>query len=481
MANQNGELPPPPYSLHDPTLTSSTSRYPVEDASGEQESNLHVSAAAYFEMRPPPSQRSSSTLPCHIAVLPGTTAEDLPLPEPKRILLERDVESHDWMTFVNHLVPYSSLELTGKRPDQKHAKPIQELFAADASEPLRQKRVFSVVSEWNKGFFLPRGINIVVRVAVTPGSYPQTTRNIQEPTTQQSTRLSRNSIPSNSLNGLDTVDLQRRDMSKGEKPRNTDTRLGLALYAAVAKQDARTVRLLLENGADPNAKPSWETPAIVVAVKRDNMAILDLLLEYTPDLDAYKSGEGTALYTAVSKGKTEMVKRLLRHGADPNMRPTGSEPTLYKAVSKEYDDIVQMLLQKGVKIDDTPPGGNTTLHKAVAKGNVGTVRALLDAGAKVDIAPHGGNTAFFEAATKGKIEIAELLLKNGAQVDTRPFGGNTALWNIIQKKNEPLVRLLLDHGADINAKAWGGETVLERAVKKGATDMVELLLQYKHT
>lgn len=386
--------PPPPYALHDPTP-----RLPVSvsnpSPSATANSALYISAAPYFEMRPSTRPKPSNTLPCQIACLADATVDDLPMPEPKQILADRDVDPHDWLTFVNHLIPYkttnSSTSTKGKAVDQKRERggAQSEMAALEPclSEPERQQRVKAVVEGWNQNFFLPRGLEIVVRVEATPRS-PSAAR-LQASRPPPST-----SLPPGGRSPVES--LQRASASrKTEGQRNYNKELGLALYHAVEKQDSQTSDVLLQAGADPSAKPNYEAPDIVVAVQKGNLQILKMLLEYGPDTNAYALGGGTALYNAVSKGKTDMVKILLRHGADPNKRPTGSVPALYKAVSKQFNDIFHLLLQHDVNIDDAPPGGTTAMYKAAAKGQQDLVRRLLAAGAKPDARPTGATQPCF--------------------------------------------------------------------------------------
>ncbi|KAL8688182.1 MAG: hypothetical protein Q9218_005846 [Villophora microphyllina] len=514
------ELPPPPYSLHDPSNNSSAASIAGQSCADAHNAAVHISGAAYFAMRPPPDcPRPASTRPCHIAVLPDTVAADLPMPEPIRLLIARDVYEHDWLSFVNHLVPYTadgpyrasaaekSVQLSASEP----AKVDGDALNTNLIESDRQRIVGATVHEWNKGFFLPRGVEIVVRMELTPSQHvPAAGATANRRTSNTGRSRDTQSIQRAST----TTDRSQQGASQKSKGKaNKDAELGMALYRAVEKQEVRTAQILLEAGADPDTKPSWATPAIVEAVKKGNTQLLEMLLAYGAKVDVSGPGDGTALYTAVSKQKTDMVELLLKHGANPNERPSGGEPAIYRAVTKQYDEIVDLLLQTDVKVDDTPPGGTTAMYQAAKKdnaslvkrllaagakvdarpmgsntamyeaaktGNINLVKQLLDSGAEADARPMGSNTAMFEAAKKGNYEVCQLLLQHGAQVDARTTGGNTALWNIISKNDEKLVRLLLDHGADIGAKTWGGETVLERAVNKGKHDMVELLLKYKH-
>lgn len=165
---------PPPYSIHDPTP-----RLPISTAhsrpSAPVQGSLHVSGAAYFEMRSPARPKPIGTLPIPIAVLLYATTAGLPMPEPKHILIGRDVESHDWSTFVNHLIPHESLQPSAgvkemaadeKGRAGKPHRPMDILPVPTESE--RQHTVKAVVQGWNRAFFLPRGIEIVVQVEASP-------------------------------------------------------------------------------------------------------------------------------------------------------------------------------------------------------------------------------------------------------------------------------------------------------------------------
>ncbi|KAL8832147.1 MAG: hypothetical protein Q9170_005006 [Blastenia crenularia] len=432
-------------------------------------------------MRPPTRRTPVNILPCHIAILPNCAADDLPMPEPKQILIDRDVDLHDWMTFVNHLIPYQTTNPSGNDPaktiDKKgragHTPSINS-FSPPFPELKRQKAVRAVVEEWNQGFFRPRGFEVVVQVDVTPRLHRPTPADVSGPS-NTSHRPQRNAHNLSPQTVRPVAILPQR---KSKAKRKNDKELGIALYHAVRKRDESMCEVLLEAGADPNAKPLCENPSIVEAVKQGELKILEMLLEHGPDLNASATGGGTALYYAVSKNKSDMVKLLLKHGADVNKRPTGEDAPLYKAVNKQYDEIAELLLQTKLKIDDAPPGGVTPMYVTAKKGNVALVERLLAAGAKPDARPAGNDTAFFEAAKKGHYEICRILLKYGADVDARTTGNNTALWNLVGKGDENLVRLLLENGANINARTCGGDSVLEKAVKKGRKDIVELLLQY---
>ena len=477
---------PPPYSIHDPRNGGppAAPRPAVPNPHGFADIGTgaaHIAGASYFETRPLVLPTPSRALPLHIAVLPETTSQDLPLPQPSWILMERDVHAHDWMTFVNHMIPYDAPatghSLASQRYEKagssgsKTLKPAPS--AAGMTEPERIARINAITSVWNRGFFLPRGLEIFVSVEATSSSSSSSNHHIS------STVCRRPSQPSSPNPTSPSARSCHPSSSKSGKDK-ADSRLGNALYQAVSKQDVPTVQLLIESGADPNSRPYYETPTLVKAIDKGNLEIVRKLLAHGAEVDANATGHETALYTAVSKGKADLVQLLLHHDADPNKRPSGQNPALCVAVSKGYSDITNLLLNDPkTKIDEAAPSRHTAMYQASEKGNIELTKRLLEAGAKPDAHPLGIETAMRAAARRGDNDMVKLLLEHGARVDAAPTGQNTALYNVVTKKDPAMVKMLLEHGADIHAKTWGGETVLERVVSKGKTEMVQLLLKYK--
>ena len=91
-----------------------------------------------------------------------------------------------------------------------------------------------------------------------------------------------------------------------------------ALHCAAVNGHVETVRVLLEQGADPNAigyeANKGLTPPVVLAAWEGGLEALQALLEGGADPNIAASSE-SALYTAAEHGNTEAVGVLLRFGA----------------------------------------------------------------------------------------------------------------------------------------------------------------------
>ncbi|MEM1450377.1 MAG: ankyrin repeat domain-containing protein [Planctomycetota bacterium] len=161
-----------------------------------------------------------------------------------------------------------------------------------------------------------------------------------------------------------------------------------ALHAAIASSDGEEdiVRLLLERGADPDLRTvDGESPLMAAASKPSLRALLEA---------AGASSEGVlvpqvAMY--IEADMPERVCELLADGADPNGR-SGETSLLCRAAAEGHAEIVRALLEAGA--DPSAPDSvrrpelaTTPLHAAAGSGHLACVEALLAAGADVHAGP----------------------------------------------------------------------------------------------
>jgi Ankyrin repeats (3 copies) len=92
-------------------------------------------------------------------------------------------------------------------------------------------------------------------------------------------------------------------------------RMNAAVYG-----HAGFVKLLLEKGANPNAREEkGRTPLILAALYGDNPAVIRTLVEGGADIRATDARHRTALALATERGHGETAALLRERGADPGM------------------------------------------------------------------------------------------------------------------------------------------------------------------
>ena len=159
------------------------------------------------------------------------------------------------------------------------------------------------------------------------------------------------------------------------------------LQAAVDAPDFReehlkTIRSLLERGADVNARNTAGRSALLFAVDRGRADAAALLLEQGADVNAVDRNGAFPLLAAACSGNVELVTVLADRGADlRTARPDGWTP-LMCAVQGSHLAAVRKLLERGAPVNARTHEGATALTRAAAAGNPDAVKVLLDHGAE---------------------------------------------------------------------------------------------------
>lgn len=136
-----------------------------------------------------------------------------------------------------------------------------------------------------------------------------------------------------------------------EDPKSEDSKVqcASALQAVAAIGNEPMVRLLLDHGADVNAKGGIYSGAIHAAAYKDQETVVRLLLDYGADINAL-GPVGTALMFAAASGSEAMVRLLLDHGADVNVNDQEGT-ALEIAAWKGHEALVRILLDHGANVN----------------------------------------------------------------------------------------------------------------------------------
>ena len=233
------------------------------------------------------------------------------------------------------------------------------------------------------------------------------------------------------------------------------------------------MRILIDKGADVNAKDKNGTTALILAADKSNSEIVSFLIDKGADVNA-KGGNGTALMLAVNKSNAEFVGFLIDKGADVNAKDKNGT-ALILATDKGSAEIVSFLIDKGADVNTKDSLGYTALMKAAGRGHTSIMRILLDKGADVNTRTNDGYAALTHAAGSGHTDIVRTLIDKGADVNSKSSIGYTALMSAATSGHVAVVKVLLNKGADVNAKTSVGDTALIRASKYGHLDVANIL------
>ena len=248
-----------------------------------------------------------------------------------------------------------------------------------------------------------------------------------------------------------------------------------ALHHAAAFGDVETMALLLDNGADANARNDRSSTPLHWAIGEEPK--VRLLLERGADINAKQADGRTPLYQATFAGNhNNIVRLLLEKGADANLSTSTLTTPLMTAAGRGDVECMKLLLAKGAKVDALNGAGGTALIAAAAGKNLEVVKLLLANGANVNAATKRKQNALQNAAQYGSLEIVELLLAKGADLNAQDDRGYSPLMYAAYAETMPanVVKLLLDKGAKTDLTGEG-DTARSLAAKRGDSEVARLL------
>lgn len=174
------------------------------------------------------------------------------------------------------------------------------------------------------------------------------------------------------------------------------------LTSAIRANDTVRVRQLLADGVSPNVSVEgggW-TP-LMTAVMQDNAETVKLLLDSGADLYARTRNLQTPLHLAARWGKPAAAEVLLRYKASPEMLDELGWTPLMWAAMRNKGPVAEKLLKAGARINAIDSDGNTPLILSVWRGHRDTALVLL---------AHGANPAL---KNREGLDAAGVAAKNG--------------------------------------------------------------------
>ncbi|XP_027146038.1 CARD- and ANK-domain containing inflammasome adapter protein [Larimichthys crocea] len=240
------------------------------------------------------------------------------------------------------------------------------------------------------------------------------------------------------------------------------------LHSAAVEDNWRLAEILLQSGADVDARNNHKKTALFYAVSRNNVKTVTVLLNAGAKVDYDVINEAIKL-------NEESILHLLLDNARGSLR----EETLFSAVQQNHDGVVAALIDSGADVNMSDKQGYTPLLLSAALGHAEVFRVLVAKQAKLDATLSDLSSALHLAVQSGSVSIVQTLLERGLDPNITGPKAQTPLHFAAQCNRPEMVDVLLRAGAKVNAVAQDGLTPLHIASQQGHADSVTQLLQGK--
>jgi ankyrin repeat protein len=266
------------------------------------------------------------------------------------------------------------------------------------------------------------------------------------------------------------------------------------LVAAVNAEDVAEVDRLLSEGADASVEEAddfFSNPILRTAVVDGNVEITRLLIENGADVNARDSKGNSVLRRAITEGHPELVALLIDAGADATAVEGDDNALLPLAVQTGDIEVVRMLLDAGADVNDEAstslvvdifnmqfqaPG----IHAAAARGMEDILQLLIDNGADVNqsVSVDGENAwpPLTFAAVGNHVEMIDLLVANGAEIEGKTEDVRPLVMAVTNGQREATLKLI-ELGADLSRRDEVGNILLGLARNWDHEEIVEILLE----
>lgn len=213
------------------------------------------------------------------------------------------------------------------------------------------------------------------------------------------------------------------------------------LQSAIMTGDLEPARLLVELGADVNARGNGLCP-IFAALKADDPQFLELLITNGADVSFIHEGDNTATKVVHGRSKAQpaLLSMVLKHGANPNHSKGDRTPLMHAALgyAKQAVEMCGILILHGADVNARNSEDETALHFSVRRNNIKTLKLLLSHGSDVNAQDQNGESALHTIGTSylgspfvHNFDIHELLLQSGANPIIKSRAGKSPFQNFL--------------------------------------------------
>jgi len=231
------------------------------------------------------------------------------------------------------------------------------------------------------------------------------------------------------------------------------------LLEAAARNDIDEVRRLLMMGVDPDSTNEDGLTALHQCCIDDSEEMMKLLVDFGANVNAKDSEQWTPLHAAATCGHLHLVKYLIEKGA--NLLAVNADNNMpYDICEHEVtlDYIEQQMASRGItqeQIDETRAQTETEMLEFL--------RQQLNNGVDLNTIKFGDSSAsaLHVASANGYLQVVEFLLENNFNVNINDNDNWQPAHAAVCWQQPDVLEILAQAGADLDARTKNGETLFD--------------------
>ena len=253
-----------------------------------------------------------------------------------------------------------------------------------------------------------------------------------------------------------------------------------SLHAAVLGNCSRKSLQEIANKAYVDAQSLNGQTALFLACLHRQQDLVKILLEAAANPNVASDTGETSLHAAVlGSCSKKIIRALSKHGADVNAIDNNNTTALMRACAKDNLDAINVLLNAGADCSTVNSSGESCLHYAVFGNCTEEVfHAIIDQGVDINGANGDKQTPLMTACQLGNVDAINILLKTGADTSSASdIHGATCIHHAVEGDcNKATLEAIIHHGADVNATNNNNVTALMLACQKSNIEAIRVLL-----
>lgn len=240
--------------------------------------------------------------------------------------------------------------------------------------------------------------------------------------------------------------------------------------------NAEIARILINAGADVNAKDNKGKSAADYAIEYKKLEVLGVLRKAGAAV-SYTGDKAKDIILAMLSLDREKVFSLVEEGADPDSKDKSGKTLLMYSVEEKWPEVIELLLKKGADANAKDRDGWTAMMHAALENQTELLKVFEQAGVKM---PYSGNKKhdLLVAVLAGDREKAAALLGQGVDINSTYRFKSPLLNYAIKKNDQDMIKFLIDRKANPNLANEYGISPFVSTLINGDTQLARQLIEY---